>query len=142
MNIFLKKQLNIKLTYYTLVGIQTNLLLKMIKMMKDISEANPYISKIWLKSYDQEIKENIDIQKFTLVEMLKRAINDFPDNLCYDFRGTTVTYKDFENKVVKFANFLIKSGLKKGERVAIHLPNSPQYLVALFGTFYAGGVSI
>jgi len=43
-----------------------------------------------------------------------------------------------EKNINSFANFLVQNGVKKGDRVAIHLPNTPQYLIALYGTFYAG----
>ena len=47
-----------------------------------------------------------------------------------------------EEKVISFANFLIDIGVKKGDRIAFHLPNCPQYIIALYGTFYAGGTSV
>ncbi|MFX1274302.1 MAG: long-chain fatty acid--CoA ligase [Promethearchaeota archaeon] len=111
-------------------------------MMENGHQVDPYSAKIWKKSYDEDVEEIINIEVITLVELLKRAVNDFPDRPCYDFRGATATYKEFEKDVIRFANFLIQNGVKKGDRVAIHLPNSPQYLVALFGTFYAGCISM
>ena len=39
-------------------------------------------------------------------------------------------------------SLVVKNGVKKGDRVAFHLPNCPQYIIALYGTFYAGGTSI
>jgi len=105
------------------------------------SEKSPYKTKIWLKSYDHFVPPEIDIEVYPLSEMLRRTVSEFPNKLCYDFMGTTATYFEYEENVIKFANFLAKNGVKKGDRVAIHLPNCPQYMIALFGTFYAGCVS-
>ena len=110
-------------------------------MMEKISESNPYASKPWLKMFDDHVPENVEYDVISLADMLRRSVSAYPDTICYDFRGATATYKEFEKDVIRFANFLIANGVKKGDRVAILLPNSAQYLVALFGTFYAGCAS-
>jgi len=104
-------------------------------------EKSPYAQKIWLKLYDDFVPPIMDIEVYSLAEMLRRTVKEYPDHLCYDFLGTTATFSDFEMHVNAFANFLVDQGLTKGDRVAIHLPNSPQYMIALFGTFYAGCVA-
>ncbi len=104
------------------------------KMMK----SNPYSEKIWLKSYDKHVKPEIDIEVYSLAEMFRRIVNKFPDSLCYDFQGSRATFQETEKYVTSFANFLIENGLQKGDRVAINLPNVPQFIVAMFGIFYAG----
>lgn len=73
--------------------------------------------------------------------MLRNITKEYPNVICYDFMGTTSTYVEYESKVIAFANFLLQNGIKKGDRVAIHLPNTPQYMIGLFGTWYAGCVS-
>ncbi|MHA1151026.1 MAG: AMP-binding protein, partial [Promethearchaeota archaeon] len=103
------------------------------------SEKSPYTSKIWLKSYDDFVPPEVEIdQDLDLAKMLRQAAKEYPESLCYDFMGTTDTYRNYEQNVISFANFLIQNGIKKGDRVAIHIPNTPQYMIALFGAFYAG----
>ncbi len=102
------------------------------------SEKSPYDSKIWLKSYDEFVPPELDIELISLADMLRRTASEYPNSLCYDFLGTTATFRQYEDHVICFANFLIQNGMKKGDRVAIHLPNSPQYMIALYGSFYAG----
>ncbi|MFX1572468.1 MAG: AMP-binding protein [Promethearchaeota archaeon] len=104
------------------------------KMMK----SSPYSEKIWLKSYDRHVKPEIDIKIYSLVEMMRRTVQKYPDSLCYDFQGTRATYQETENYIISFANFLIDNGVKKGDRVIINLPNIPQFIISLFGIFYAG----
>jgi len=52
-----------------------------------------------------------------------------------------MTYREVLELSRKFATFLQKNGLKKGDVVAMNIPNCPQYLIALYGTYIAGGVS-
>jgi len=107
-------------------------------MMEKHIESNPYSEKIWLKSYDPHAKPEIDIEIYSLAEMMRRIVKKYPKSLCFDFQGSRATFKEAEGYVNSFANFLVENGLKKGDRVVINLPNLPQFIVALFGTFYAG----
>ncbi|MHA1488145.1 MAG: AMP-binding protein [Promethearchaeota archaeon] len=65
----------------------------------------------------------------------------YPDYIgCY-FMERAISFKELREMVHRFATFLQKNGLKKGDRVAINLPNCPQYLAAHLGTLLAGGVA-
>ncbi len=103
-------------------------------------EKSPYTSKLWEKNYDDHIEPDMEIKEKSLADTLRDSVKNYPDSLCYEFMGATATYKEFEKNVISFANFLIKNGMKKGDTIAINLPNSPQFLVALYGAFYAGCV--
>ena len=105
------------------------------------SKKSPYSSKIWLKSYDKNVKPEIDINIISLVDTMKNSVKDYPNRILYDFLGHTATYKEVESAVISFANFLVQNGVKKGDRVVIHLPNSPQYIISLLGAFYAGCIA-
>lgn len=113
----------------------------MIKMTEKMMQNSPYSSRIWTKSYDKNVKQDIDYEIISLADSMKRTVRDFPDNLCYDLQGSTNTFREMEKMINSFANFFIQNGLKKGDRIAIHLPNIPQYIIALYGTFYAGCTS-
>jgi acyl-CoA synthetase (AMP-forming)/AMP-acid ligase II len=110
-------------------------------MTQEFIEKSPYASKIWLKSYDDHVKPELDIELVSLAEMMKNVVKEFPDSLCYDFQAEKATFQEAEKHVISFANFLVENGLKKGDRVAIMLPNLPQYFIGLWGTFYAGCTS-
>ena len=107
-------------------------------MVQKNNESSPYASKIWLKSYDAHVKPVIEIEVYSIAEMLRRTVKKYPDSRCFDFQGSTATFKEAENLINKFANFLVENGVKKGDRLAINLPNLPQFIVSLFGTFCAG----
>ncbi|MFX1321119.1 MAG: AMP-binding protein, partial [Promethearchaeota archaeon] len=104
-------------------------------------EGSPYSEKIWLKSYDSHVKPEIDVEVISLAELMKNTVEKFPDSLCYDFQGICATYQEVERDIISFANFLLENGVQKGDRVAIMLPNTPQYFVAVWATFYAGCTS-
>ncbi|MFX1388396.1 MAG: AMP-binding protein [Promethearchaeota archaeon] len=110
-------------------------------MTEKMMQNSPYSSRIWTKSYDKNVKQDIDYEIISLADSMKRTVRDFPDNLCYDLQGSTNTFREMEKMINSFANFFIQNGLKKGDRIAIHLPNIPQYIIALYGTFYAGCTS-
>jgi len=110
-------------------------------MTEKMRENSPYSEKIWLKSYDDHVKPEIDFEIMSLADTMKSSAKNFPNKICCDLQGTTTTYKEIEKKINCFANFFIQNGLEKGDRIAIHLPNIPQYVIALYGTFYAGCTS-
>ncbi len=102
------------------------------------------MDKIWLKSYAENVPEEIPTPEFkSLRKMVDFSFNEFPDRPAYTNLGTTLTYRQLDRLSMKFACYLQKSlGLIRGERVAIMLPNLLQYPVVLFGLFRAGLVAV
>jgi long-chain acyl-CoA synthetase len=105
------------------------------------SNKSPYDEKIWIKSYDSHVKSNLEYPKESLGKLFDNAMSKFPERVACYFMKSDMKFKELREKVHRFATFLQKNGLKKGDRVAISLPNSPQYLIAHFGTILAGGVA-
>ncbi|MFX1569857.1 MAG: AMP-binding protein [Promethearchaeota archaeon] len=105
------------------------------------TQQTPYDAKIWLKSYDKHVKPTLEYPKEGLGKLFDAAMAKFPDRIgCY-FMENEMTFRELREKIHRFATFLQQNGLGKGERVAINLPNCPQYLIAHFGTLLAGGVA-
>jgi long-chain acyl-CoA synthetase len=63
-----------------------------------------------------------------------------PNRLAIIFGGMELTYSELKNLVDRFASALVSMGVKKGEKVAIHLPNCPQFAIAYYGALKAGAV--
>jgi long-chain acyl-CoA synthetase len=63
-----------------------------------------------------------------------------PNRLAIIFGGMELTYGELKDLSDRFANALISMGLEKGEKVAIHLPNCPQFAIAYYGALKAGGI--
>ncbi|MFW9971701.1 MAG: AMP-binding protein [Candidatus Odinarchaeota archaeon] len=105
------------------------------------TEQTPYDEKIWLKSYDKHVKPSLEYPKESLGKLFDDAMVKFPDRIACYFMKRAMSFKELREKVHRFATFLQRNGLKKGDCVAINLPNCPQYMVAHFGTILAGGVA-
>jgi long-chain acyl-CoA synthetase len=105
------------------------------------TQQTPYDSKIWLRSYDSHVKPNLNYPKESLGKLFDNVMTKYPDYPACFFYKRELKYKELRNMIQSFATFLQKNGLKKGDRVAISLPNCPQYLAAHFGTLLAGGVA-
>src|SRR5438876_11252776 len=77
-----------------------------------------------------------------LAEILSRSANRVPDLAALLFRGRPVTYAQLEGAVDRAAAALAGLGLEPGDRVAILVGNVPEFVLALYGTWRAGGVGV
>lgn len=99
-------------------------------------------TKPWLDLYPPEIPKTLDYEKIPLQEFLTRAGTKYPDKTAIHFLGKNISYKEFYESALKFANYLSSIGVGKGDRVAIMLPNCPQNAIAYFGILYCGAVIV
>lgn len=83
-----------------------------------------------------------DVWNQTLPEMLAHSCKRFPDRDALYFRGQTWDYSSLMADVNRLANGLISLGIEKGDRVAIMLPNCPQYVIAYYGILAAGAIVV
>lgn len=73
-------------------------------------------------------------------EILDQTAARIPNRIALIFRGLELTYKEFKELSERFATALARLGVKKGDRVAIHLPNCPQFAIAYYGLLRIGAV--
>lgn len=99
---------------------------------------NPFSEKIWLKNYPERIPENLEYPNKPLYYILENAVQKYPNKTALVFFGTEITFKELDLLSSRFANFLQKAGIKKGDRISFLLPNSPQYVIAFWGILKAG----
>ncbi len=101
------------------------------------------MDKPWLKHYPQGVPSEIDVAKFASVgELLKESFREHLDRDAFQFMGRSFGYGLIDRLSDQFAAYLQSSGLKKGDRVAIMMPNVPQYPVVAAGIFKAGLVVV
>ncbi|QIZ76742.1 long-chain-fatty-acid--CoA ligase FadD [Ferrimonas lipolytica] len=98
----------------------------------------------WLKSYPEDVPHEIDPDKYnSLVDLLEQCISDYSDKPAFSNMGQVLSYRELDQQSKAFAAYLQhKLGLKKGDRVALMMPNLLQYPVALFGVLRAGLVVV
>ena len=97
--------------------------------------------ELWMKNWDPHVKENLDYSKDSLGKLYTQAMSKWPERTACWMMDREITFGELLEDVKKFATFLQENSVKKGDVVAINLPNCPQYLIAHFGTILAGGAA-
>ncbi len=100
------------------------------------------VDKIWLSSYPDEVPHSIDYPKLSLPELLVNTAKNYPEQDAILFLGKTIKYKALLDYVYQFANGLKSLGIKKGDRVALMLPNSPQAVISYYGALMIGAIVV
>ncbi|WP_033541716.1 AMP-binding protein [Planococcus sp. CAU13] len=98
--------------------------------------------KPWLAHYPPEIPHTLEYESKPVQDYLTHTFELFPDKTAIHFMGKDISYKELYESSMKFASYLQGLGIKKGDRVAIMLPNSPQAVIGFYGILYAGGVVV
>ena len=98
------------------------------------------IERPWLASYPQGVPAEIDVDEYpSIVSVLDNAIAKYRDRPAFSNLGKVLTYGDIDRLSNEFASYLLNVlKLKKGDRVALMMPNVLQYPIAIFGVLRAG----
>ncbi|WP_298441603.1 long-chain-fatty-acid--CoA ligase FadD [uncultured Ferrimonas sp.] len=98
----------------------------------------------WLKSYPADVPSEINPNQFnSLVDLLEQCVAEYGDKPAFSNMDQVLSYRELDQQSTAFAAYLQHQlGLKKGDRVALMMPNLLQYPVALFGTLRAGLVVV
>ena len=97
------------------------------------------MEKIWLKHYDPKVPAEIDPNRYSsIVDIFEQSIEKYSSNVSYINMGKSITFAELDGLSRDFAAYLQNKGLKKGDAVAIMMPNLIQYPVVLFGILRAG----
>jgi len=76
-----------------------------------------------------------------LSDGLTKSAKEYPDNLALVFFGKKISYRDLDKMSDNFCQSLLKIGITKGDRIALFIPNSPQFVIALYGIAKAGAIA-
>ncbi len=98
------------------------------------------MEKPWLKHYPKGVAQEINPDDVTTItDVFKKAVSKYKERSAYQSFGTDMSFGELDKLSADFASFLINTlKLQKGDRIAIQLPNTLQYPVALFGALRAG----
>lgn len=97
-------------------------------------------SNFWQKNYPEGISYEIEIEKITLPAVLRRTADTVPEQTALVFLEQKTDYKTLAEWVNRFANALRNLGIQKGDRVALMMPNIPQFVVANYALLQIGAV--
>ncbi len=102
------------------------------------------MDKPWLSRYPKDVPETINPDQYpSLVEMFEQSVHKYADQPAFMNMGAVMTFRKLEERSRAFAAYLQNDlKLKKGDRVALMMPNLLQYPVALFGVLRAGMIAV
>jgi long-chain acyl-CoA synthetase len=96
----------------------------------------------WLRHYDSGVPHTIDYPAVPLQRLLDAAADRYPDRPAVAFFGRTLSYDTLHDLAGRCAGALRRLGVRPGDRVSLHLPNCPQFVIAYYATLKAGGVAV
>jgi long-chain acyl-CoA synthetase len=98
--------------------------------------------KPWLAHYDADVPQTLTYPDKTLVDYLTGLARDHAAKPALLFKGATMSYGELEAQSTAFAAALASRGVRPGDRVALLLPNCPQFFIAEFGAWKAGAIVV
>jgi long-chain acyl-CoA synthetase len=102
----------------------------------------PYGRSPWLAHYEEKVPKAVTIPEETIPEVFDAAVRFNPPSPAYIFFGRRFSYAEMDRMVARFAAVLAHLGVKKGDRVAIILPNLPQYPAAHYAVMKLGAIAV
>ena len=88
----------------------------------------------WFENYPEGVAKSIDPDQYqSVMEIIDESLTKYSDRVAFEGMGASLTYAKLDQLSRNFAAYLQSIGLKKGDRVAIMMPNVLQYPIALFG---------
>ncbi len=111
------------------------------------------MEKVWLKSYESHVPPSIAYPPVPLYQFMDDAAKKYPNNTAIIYGGVVhqlggalmdakMTFQQLQDLTNRFAAALQGLGVKKGDRVALFLPNCPQFPIAYYATLKAGGIVV
>lgn len=99
-------------------------------------------TKPWHRHYDYNVPTTIRYPRVPAQDILQISAGTNPDKAALNFYGTEMTFWELRQQALRMANALGALGVQKGERVGLHLPNCPQYVIAYLATLSLGAIAV
>lgn len=103
-----------------------------------MSENSPF----WIKSYPEEVRANLEYPDASLVANLDETVKKYPNRIATIFMDGRLTYSQLKEQVDRMARALSDRGVKKGDRVGMMLPNTPQEVISFYAALRIGAVAV
>lgn len=101
---------------------------------------NVYEEKPWLNSYPPDVPKEIKFSIKSVGDAFDEATEKWKNRTALIFYGKKITYQALRDKVDRFATALYDLGIRKGDRVAMLLLNSPEHVIAFYGVLKLGAI--
>jgi long-chain acyl-CoA synthetase len=106
-------------------------------MTQDENKAK-YEAKPWIKWYLEGVPTDVTVEEKSVVDTFNETTDKWKDKTAVVFYGRKMNYRELRDQVDRFATALHDLGVKKGDKIALLLLNSPQFIIAYFGALKAG----
>jgi len=96
----------------------------------------------WQRHYDFDVPTTIRYPQVPAHNLLHVSVNAYPDKPALNFFGTETTFWQLREQILRMANALGGLGVQKGDRVGLHLPTCPQYVIAYHAALFLGAIVV
>jgi len=96
----------------------------------------------WQRHYDYDVPTTLRYPRVPAHTLMQVSVNAYPDKAALNFYGTETTFWELRIQILRMANALGALGIQKGERVGVHLPTSPQYVISYHAALSLGAVVV
>jgi long-chain acyl-CoA synthetase len=96
----------------------------------------------WHDYYDEGIPTSLSYPEVPITHFLEKSAQNYPEKACTIFKGAEISYQDMNRITDDLAQALVDLGVKKGDRVGVLIPNTPQFVMAYFAVLKAGGIVV
>ncbi|MFH1134549.1 MAG: long-chain fatty acid--CoA ligase [Pseudomonadota bacterium] len=96
----------------------------------------------WLRHYDYNTPTTLRYPRLPVHELFNVPANSYPDKAAFNFYGSEMTFWEVKLQILRLANALGALGVKKGDRVGVHLPTSPQFIIAYHAALSLGAIVV
>lgn len=98
--------------------------------------------RIWHQHYDYNVQTRYRFPRIPVQDLLGLAANSYPDKTAVNFYNTEITFWELKGLASRMSNVLQDLGIKKGDRVGIHLPNLPEYIITYYAALSLGAIVV
>jgi long-chain acyl-CoA synthetase len=103
-----------------------------------VSAIDAYLAKPWLAHYQKGVPTSVEVPLKSVGQAFDEATERAPDSPAVIFYGRSITYRELREATDRLACALAELGIRKGDRVALYLLNSPQFIIAYFAALKCG----
>ncbi|MEO6294757.1 MAG: long-chain fatty acid--CoA ligase [Candidatus Limnocylindria bacterium] len=100
------------------------------------------LERPWLAHYEAGVPAEIDLPDVPVDALLRETAARHPDRTALIFFGARTSFRELDRAADRFAHVLRSMGVAKGDRVSLHLPTSPAFVIAFMGAMRAGAIAV
>jgi len=100
------------------------------------------MNRPWYKFYDEGVPHHIDYPEVPLPTLVEEKAREYSRNVAIHFMKTDITYDEFQKSIDRLATALYDIGIRKGDRISLMLPNSPQFMIAFYAALKLGAIIV